>query len=49
MKYYKTEKICAKEIGVEFDENGKITEIEFCGGCEITDKDGCQMKAFALF
>ena len=28
MKYYKTEKICAKEIGVEFDENGKITEIE---------------------
>ena len=31
MKYYKTEKICAKEIGVEFDENGKITEIEFCG------------------
>ena len=34
MKYYKTEKICAKEIGVEFDENGKITEIEFCGGCD---------------
>jgi len=28
MKYYKTEKICAKEIGVEFDENGKITELE---------------------
>ncbi len=34
MKYYKTEKICAKEIGVELDENGIITEIEFCGGCD---------------
>ncbi|WP_291259618.1 TIGR03905 family TSCPD domain-containing protein [Fusobacterium sp.] len=34
MKYYKTEKICAKEIGVEFDEKGIITDIEFCGGCD---------------
>lgn len=34
MKYYKTEKVCAREIGVELDENGKITEIEFCGGCD---------------
>lgn len=34
MKYYKTQKICAKEIGVELDNNGVITEVEFCGGCE---------------
>lgn len=38
MKYYKTQKICAKEIGVELDQNGIITEIEFCGGCEGNTK-----------
>jgi uncharacterized protein (TIGR03905 family) len=34
MKHYKTQKICAREIGIELDENGVITEIEFCGGCD---------------
>lgn len=34
MKYYKTERICAREIGVEIDDNGIIREIEFCGGCD---------------
>ena len=34
MKHYKTQRICAKEIGVELDNNGVITEVEFCGGCE---------------
>lgn len=34
MKYYKTESICAKEIGIEVDNNGVITDIEFCGGCD---------------
>lgn len=34
MKHYKTQKICAREIGIELDENGIITEIEFCGGCD---------------
>lgn len=34
MKYYQTEKICAKSIGVKIDENGIIREIEFCGGCD---------------
>ena len=38
MKYYKTQRICAKEIGVELDQNGIITEIEFCGGCEGNTK-----------
>ncbi len=34
MKHYKTQKICAREIGIELDENGVITEIEFCSGCD---------------
>lgn len=34
MKYYRTQRICAKEIGVELDENNIIREVEFCGGCE---------------
>lgn len=34
MVYYKTENTCAKEIGIEFDENGIITKIEFRGGCD---------------
>lgn len=34
MKHYKTQRICAKEIGVELDNNGVITEVEFYGGCE---------------
>lgn len=34
MQYYKTENICAKEIGIDIDENGVITELEFCGGCD---------------
>lgn len=33
MKYYKTEKICAKEIGIEI-ENNKIINIDFQGGCD---------------
>lgn len=34
MKYYKTQKTCAREIGVELDENGTIIAVEFCGGCD---------------
>ncbi len=34
MKHYKTQRICAREIGVELDSNGIIKEVEFCGGCD---------------
>lgn len=38
MEYFKTQKICAKQIGVTLDENGVITELEFCGGCDGNTK-----------
>lgn len=33
MKYYDTEKVCIKKIGIDIDDDGVIRGVEFCGGC----------------
>lgn len=34
MKFYKTTGVCAKQIGIEIDDNNVIQKVEFCGGCD---------------
>lgn len=33
MEFYKTKGTCAKEIGLEMDENHIIKDVKFVGGC----------------
>lgn len=40
---YRTCGVCAKEIKIEIDENNKIGEVQFYGGCDGNHKGICRL------
>lgn len=40
---YKTRGVCAQKINIEIDENGKVGEVQFFGGCDGNHKGICSL------